>query len=264
MLLITTIDMVTGLTEADCKVLSGYTTKDKIIVLSKEGAMMPVAMFQTLSSLKCQLEIKELDTKDLFQLGYIIGRLTASVKNTEKIVILTNKEFDVDDKNIVRTDSLAGVKGVKATANKSASGKAAPSKAVASKSETAKVVASKTEANKAVASKSETAKVAASKPEAVKAAASKMSTAKPSAKDKKAATGGVLWPIIGKYSKMKPYKEFVTKNEEGLIDAITNANDAEITFKFQLQMNFGAEGVAIWEILNKNFDDIKAAVQAAK
>lgn len=241
MLLITTIDMVTGLTDADCKVLAGYTAKDKIIVLSKEGAMMPVAMFQTLSALRCQLEIKEIDTKDLFQLGYTIGRLTASVKNTEKIVILTNKELDVDDKNIVRTESLSKTKGVKA-----------PAKAPAEK----KVAAPKADAKEAVKnaakSASKEATKTASKPEAKEAPA------------KTRATGSKLWPILGKYSKMKPYKDFVLKNEEALIGAILGAADAEITFKFQLQINFGSDGVAVWEILYKHFADIQDKVKALK
>lgn len=235
MLLITTIDMVTGLTDADCKLLAGYTAKDKIIVLSKEGAMMPVAMFQTLSALKCQLEIKEIDTKDLFQLGYTIGRLTTSVKNTEKIIILTNKELDVDDKNIIRTESLAGTKGAKAS-----------TKAAVSKAAVAKVASPKDAPAKNIAPKATTSKVAAVKDAAPKA------------------TGSKLWPIISKYSKMKPYKEFVLKNEEALMGAILSAGDADITFKFQLQLNFGADGVDIWEILHKNFEEIQAKVKDAK
>lgn len=245
MLLITTIDMVTGLTDADCKLLAGYTAKDKIIVLSKEGAMMPVAMFQTLSALKCQLEIKEIDTKDLFQLGYTIGRLTTSVKNTEKIIILTNKELDVDDKNIIRTESLAGTKGAKAS-TKAAVSKAAVAKAASQKDAPAKNTVPKSTPAKNIAPKATTSKVAA-----VKDAASK-------------ATGSKLWPIISKYSKMKPYKEFVLKNEEALMGAILSAGDADITFKFQLQLNFGADGVDIWEILHKNFEEIQAKVKDAK
>lgn len=250
MLLITTIDMVTGLTDADCKLLAGYTAKDKIIVLSKEGAMMPVAMFQTLSALKCQLEIKEIDTKDLFQLGYTIGRLTTSVKNTEKIIILTNKELDVDDKNIIRTESLAGTKGAKASTKaavaKVASPKDAPAKNTAPKSTPVKNTVPKSTPAKNIAPKATTSKVAAVKDAAPKA------------------TGSKLWPIISKYSKMKPYKEFVLKNEEALMGAILSAGDADITFKFQLQLNFGADGVDIWEILHKNFEEIQAKVKDAK
>lgn len=269
MLLITTIDMVTGLTEADCKVLAGYTAKDKIIVLSKEGAMMPVAMFQTLSSLKCQLEIKNIDTKDLFQLGYIIGRLTASVKNTEKIIILTNKEFDVDDKNIIRTEVLAGAKGTKAPAKATTKApvKAESTKTAASAKSESKS-ASKSENVKAVvkpdtakAAKSEEAKPAAkSVPKAESKAPAKAASTKASTKP----AGSKLWPILSKYSKMKPYKDFVIKNEEALTGAILSASDAEITFKFQLQINFGGDGVAVWEILYKNFEAIQAAVKAAK
>ena len=226
--------MVTGLTEADCKMLAGYTAKDKIIVLSKEGAMMPVAMFQTLSALKCSLEIKEIDTKDLFQLGYTIGRLTASVKNTEKIIILTNKELDVDDKNIIRTESLAGVKG------------------------TAKSGAAKAPATKPAAKASTATKSAASAPKpAVPKPVPKVSaTSKPG--------NSKLWPILSKYSKMKPYKDFVINNEEALMGAIMSATDAEITFKFQLQINFGSDGVAVWEILYKHFADIQDKVKALK
>ena len=250
MLLITTIDMVTGLTDADCKLLAGYTAKDKIIVLSKEGAMMPVAMFQTLSALKCQLEIKEIDTKDLFQLGYTIGRLTTSVKNTEKIIILTNKELDVDDKNIIRTESLAGTKGAKAS-TKAAVSKAAVAKAAVAKVASPKDAPAKNTAPKVTPAKNIAPKATTSKVAAVKDAAPK-------------ATGSKLWPIISKYSKMKPYKEFVIKNEEALMGAILSAGDADITFKFQLQLNFGADGVDIWEILHKNFEEIQAKVKDAK
>lgn len=275
MLLITTIDMVTGLTDADCKLLAGYTAKDKIIVLSKEGAMMPVAMFQTLSALKCQLEIKEIDTKDLFQLGYTIGRLTASVKNTEKIIILTNKELDVDDKNIIRTESLAGTKGAKATAKAAAPKVSAKAPAkeepkvtvkAVSKADVAKVASPKVTPVKNTAPKSTPAKNTAPKATPVKNIAPKATTSKVAAvKDAASkATGSKLWPIISKYSKMKPYKEFVLKNEEALMGAILSAGDADITFKFQLQLNFGADGVDIWEILHKNFEEIQAKVKDAK
>lgn len=261
MLLITTIDMVTGLTDADCKVLAGYTAKDKIIVLSKEGAMMPVAMFQTLSALKCQLEIKEIDTKDLFQLGYTIGRLTASVKNTEKIVILTNKELDVDDKNIVRTESLSKTKSAKAPAKAPAEKKVAAPKADAKE---AVKTAAKSDAKEAP--KTGIKDVVKSAPKSASKEATKTAS-KPEAKEvpaKTRATGSKLWPILGKYSKMKPYKDFVLKNEEALIGAILGAADAEITFKFQLQINFGSDGVAVWEILYKHFADIQDKVKALK
>lgn len=265
MLLITTIDMVTGLTDADCKLLAGYTAKDKIIVLSKEGAMMPVAMFQTLSALKCQLEIKEIDTKDLFQLGYTIGRLTTSVKNTEKIIILTNKELDVDDKNIIRTESLAGTKGAKAS-TKAAVSKAAVAKVASPKDAPAKNTAPRSTPAKNTAPKATPAKNTAPKSTPAKNIAPKATTSKVAAvKDAASkATGSKLWPIISKYSKMKPYKEFVLKNEEALMGAILSAGDADITFKFQLQLNFGADGVDIWEILHKNFEEIQAKVKDAK
>lgn len=265
MLLITTIDMVTGLTDADCKLLAGYTAKDKIIVLSKEGAMMPVAMFQTLSALKCQLEIKEIDTKDLFQLGYTIGRLTTSVKNTEKIIILTNKELDVDDKNIIRTESLAGTKGAKATAKAAAPKVSAKAPAKEEPKVTVKAV-SKAAVSKAVSPKVTPAKNTAPKATPAKNAAPKATTSKVAAVKDAApkAAGSKLWPIISKYSKMKPYKEFVLKNEEALMGAILSAGDADITFKFQLQLNFGADGVDIWEILHKNFEEIQAKVKDAK
>lgn len=243
MLLITTIDMVTTLTEADCKMLAGYTAKDKIIVLSKEGAMMPVALFQTLSSLKCTLEIKELDTKDLFKLGYTIGSLVASAKPTEKIIILSNKEFADNNKNVTWTDKLTGVKGAKTKSTAKKADSAPQSKSA----EAVKTVAAKASAKSKAAEENTVEKP----------------VAKTAAKTTKKATS-TLWPILGKYSKMKPYKEFVEKNEDALKGAILSATDDEITFKFQMQINFGAEGIAVWEILQKHFADIQAQIKAMK
>lgn len=246
MLLITTIDMVMNMTEADCRALSGYTVKDRIIVLSKAGAMMPVAMFQIMSSLKCKPEIIEINIDDEFSLGYTIGRLTGTVKNTEKITILTDREFDSGDKNIIKVSSLAGAKGSKASVKADAKGSKASIKAGAKGSKAS---------DKAGAEKvSRMPKAAAVKAEKDKAPGAKRVS--------KNTSGAALWAILGKSAKMKPYKDFVLNNEEALRGAILSATDAEITFKFQLQINFGSDGVAVWEILYKRFEEIQKQVKA--
>jgi len=266
MLLLMTIDGVTNINDAEYKVLAGWSAKDKIVVFAYKEAMMSIEMYQKLSSLKCQLEIEYFEERMYFELGYNVGRIASTVKNGEKVFICIGNKFDTKDKNVVWIDNITDIKNGKSAASKeSKTGSRAGAKSevkVATKPETKAAVKAetkieaKTKPETKPVEKSEKKPVEKAVKKSVKESLEKVASSKKSANIK----GTALWAILGKYSKMKPYKDFVIKNEEALRGAILSATDSEITFKFQLQINFGSDGVAIWEILYKNFDDIKMQV----
>lgn len=221
MLLITTIEMFPSLTDADLKYLAGLKNTDKVTVLSKEGATMPVNLFMTLSSLKCKFEIKEMDTKDLFQLGFTIGALCASA--TDKVTILTNRELVVDAKNVTLVSTLAG-------------SKAAPRKPAVKASQT-----------KAAPVKEETKEVRKTK----------ISSAEPQKAPRKR-RGKSLTDILLAYPELKKYRKVIETSEEAIAQAIMSASDAEIGLPFQLQLRgFGEEKDAIANAVKKDFTKIK-------
>ena len=56
-------------------------------------------------------------------------------------------------------------------------------------------------------------------------------------------------------------KTKLLKNEEQLVNAIKNATDAEIGYKFQLKMVFGEDdSVKIWDKTSKAFEQLKKLI----
>lgn len=221
MLIITTIEMFPTLTDADLKYLSSLKAADRICVLSKPGATMPVNMFMTLSSLKCPLDIKEMDTKDLFQLGYTIGSLCES--SNDKVTILTDRNLEIDNKKVTVTNSLTGAKP-------------------AAKPVTKKV----------------TTKASESTPKAAQTSSEKPSEPHTAPKKRR---GKSLMDILLSYPELKKYKKVIETSEEAISQAIVAASDAEIGLPFQLQLRgFGDEKDAIAQAIKKDFAKIKEKI----
>lgn len=224
MVLITTVEMFPSLTEADLKYLANLKATDKMVVLSKEGATMPVNLFMTLSQLKCKFEIKEIDTKDLFKLGFTIGMLCTQAGN-EKVTILMNKEQETDSKNVSWVTTLTG----------SATPKSAPNKKVAKPK----------------------AEVTSSTPK--EASTSPTASPKPVRKRR----GKSIVDILLGYPELKKFKKVIETSEEALVDAIINSSDPEIGLPFQLQLRgFAEEKDAIARAIKKDFAKIKEQISS--
>ena len=132
-------------------------------------------------------------------------------------------------------------KGVKKTANKPVRNKTA----VVAKSSAKKTEKSVEEAVKTVTVKEKTVKV----PETPK-----KKTTKAAAKNS---------PLIEKMCTLglTDMKSKLIRNEEHLISAIRNADDAEIGYRFQLKMYFGEEDSAkIWDKTAKAFKQLKTLI----
>jgi len=222
MVLITTVEMFPSLTDSDIRFLTNLKSTDRMVVLSKEGATMPVNLFMTLSQLKCKLEIKEIDTKDLFKLGFTIGTLCTQAGN-EKVTILMNKEQETDSKNVSWVTTLTG----------SATPKSAPNKKVAKPK----------------------AEVTTSTP---KEASTSLTAPQKAPRKRK---GKSLTDILLSYPELKKYKKVIETSEEAISQAIVAASDAEIGLPFQLQLRgFGDEKDAIAQAMKKDFAKIKEQI----
>lgn len=257
MLLITTIDMFPGLGDADLKFLQSMKATDKMVVLSKEGATMPVNLFMTLKTLKCSFEIIEIDIKDNFALGYKIGCLSSSVKAGEKVIILSSKSYDFDEKNVVWLSSLSD----KQPAPKPAAKKPA--------AKTERKPAAKTEGKPAAKAEvkpaAKTEGKSAAKTEGKSAA---KTDGKSAAKvgNKPASAGGkkgskALTDLLAAYPELKKYKKLIAENAEAISEAIVGSSDAEIGLPFQLQLRgFGGEKDDIAGAIKADFAKIKKAL----
>lgn len=261
MLIITTIEMLHMIDDADIKYIKGLTAKDRIVVLSKEGATMPVALFQTLSSLKSPLEIKEVDTKDAFKLGYVIGALASGVKPTEKVLILYNKQLDdLCASNVVWSEKLSSGKSGKAkstvkavvTAAKKATSNTAGKASVKVSVEPGTRTSTKTSAKTENRTESKTAAKATAK-SAVKTTAKKETKALPKIRN--------VEQLVSALPKLKKYKKQLIDNEESFKEAIFTSSDAEIGLKFQLEIRFGLkDGGEIWEIIKEHYEALKKSM----
>lgn len=240
--------------------LNKLGNKDRIIIFSRNGSQMPMSKFQALAAVKAKMEIIEYpagtesmaEADQMIYVGYLFGLYAASVKQQEPVKIYSSLFDKLSKANVKAPGILKSMgkvqicgsdekKTTKKTANKTANNKIA----VAAKTFVKKTEKPVAEPEKTGAVKEKAAKAA----EAPKKKATK-SASKTSALIEKMCSLGLT-----------DMKNKLIRNEEHLISAIRNADDAEIGYRFQLKMYFGEEDSAkIWDKTAKAFKQLKTLV----
>ena len=254
MLIITDVETLYRIPDNELKKL---TAKDRVIIFSRTGAQMPMSKFQALAAIKAKMEIIEAPAETnamseadrLVYTGYLYGSYAATAKAQEPVKIYSSL-FD----RIARA-------GAKAPGILKSMGKIQICGAEEKKGSKKAPVSKKSDAPKQAPVKKEAkpAKPAVEKKTAVekKPAAEKKAAAPVKKTEKKAS------PLIEKMCSMglTDMKTKLIKNEEHLIRALKDETDAEIGYKLQLKMYFGAaDSVKIWDKTSRAFEQLKKLI----
>ena len=223
--------------------IKSLTARDTIILLSFHDDTMPISMVKMLSSLKANLEIKELpecesEEQNKLIMAYTLGRVAEQYKQSGKIRIYSeNLAFIAEMPEIAAELGLIMDDEVKK----------APKKP-------------KTSEPKAKADPKEKKPVEKAQPAVEEKVPEKQSTEPSSKRGRKKKNFSIVEMICERGGeKLRP---LVESSEAGLIAAIKNATDAKIGLRTQLQMLFLEEKG--WEdvlkILQPEFETLKKSL----
>lgn len=236
--------------------LNKLGNKDRIIIFSRNGSQMPMSKFQALAAVKAKMEIIEYpagtesmaEADQMIYVGYLFGLYAASAKQQEPVKIYSSLFDKLSKANVKAPGILKSMGKVqicgsdeKKTTKKTANNKTA--------------IAAKTSIKKTEKPVAESEKTGAVKEKAAKAAEAP--------KKKATKSASKTSPLIEKMCSLglTDMKNKLIRNEEHLISAIRNADDAEIGYRFQLKMYFGEEDSAkIWDKTAKAFKQLKTLV----
>lgn len=219
--------------------IKSLTARDTIILLSFHDDTMPISMVKMLSSLKANLEIKELpecesEEQNKLIMAYTLGRVAEQYKQSGKIRIYSeNLAFiaEMPELGLIMDDEV----------------KKAPKKP-------------KTSEPKAKADPKEKKPVEKAQPTVEEKVLEKQSAEPSSKRGRKKKNFSIVEMICERGGeKLRP---LVESSEAGLIAAIKNATDAKIGLRTQLQMLFLEEKG--WEdvlkILQPEFETLKKSL----
>ena len=221
--------------------IKSLTARDTIILLSFHDDTMPISMVKMLSSLKANLEIKELpecesEEQNKLIMAYTLGRVAEQYKQSGKIRIYSeNLAFITEMPEIAAELGLIMDDEVKKAPKKQ---KISEPKADPKEKKSAEKV----------------------QPAVEEKAPEKQNTEQPSKRGRKKKNFNIVEMICERGGeKLRP---LVEPSEAGLIAAIKNATDAKIGLRTQLQMLFLEEKG--WEdvlrILQPEFETLKKSL----
>lgn len=258
--------------------ISSFMPKDKIILLSFKEEAFSVSMVKILSSLRAELDIREMpkgknDEENKLILSVMIGRIIEK-ENTDKIKIYSKTlDFAINNEDIAHELGFVSVKtkGKISKAEKNApktkskrgrkpktagEEKTVNDKKAVKPSKTVKVNAKKSKALSVKADK---------KPEKIKIVEKekKVPAVKRTEKPDKALKTAEKAPktdvmeLINKKGS-ESVKALAEKKKAEIIKAVKEATDANIGLKTKLELSIREEGWEdIWKIISPEFDNLR-------